>query len=55
MEKITRSVLEADKAGQIPTKGVFNLLVNIDEYVVEVRGTVINEQLRYGTFFIPKK
>lgn len=53
LDKITKSVFEADKSGLIPQSGPFNLTRNIDGHAVRINGAVVNGELRYGTFWIP--
>lgn len=52
---VTKSVLEADQAGQIPLNQPFKMRFPVNELTVEVHGIVIDGELRYGTIFIPKE
>lgn len=54
LQKITNALVEADKAGKIPLNQRFEIRVMVEGHEVEVRGIVIDGELRYGTFFIPK-
>lgn len=54
IEQVTRSVIEADMAGKIPLNKDFSVRLVIDGLEVEVRGIVLDGELRYGTFFIPE-
>jgi hypothetical protein len=53
-EKLTKKIVEADKLGQIPIDKPFKIRVQVDEYIIEARGKIINGELKYGTFFIPE-
>lgn len=55
VEKVTAEVIKLDQAGVIPANQPFVTRVTIDGHLVEVRGIVDNGELRFGTFFIPKK
>lgn len=55
LEKITNAIVEADIAGKIPINQPFRIRINVDGYLIEARGIVIDGELRYGTFFIPKE
>lgn len=54
-ENLTKEIVKADKLGKIPINQPFKICVHINEYEVEVRGIVIDNELRYSTFFIPNK
>jgi hypothetical protein len=53
-EKVIDGVLRTDKKGLVPPSGPFRVSMNIDGYPVEFGGTVINGELKVGTFFIPE-
>lgn len=53
-KKITEAVVEADRAGKIPSNKHFHVRVMVNSYEVEVRGKVLNGELRYSTIFIPE-
>ena len=53
LNKVTKSLFDADSAGLIPTSGPFNITRIIDGHSVTVHGAVVNGELRYGTIFIP--
>jgi len=53
IEKITQAVLDKNQTGgTLPESGPFTITRQIDGYVVEIRGAVINGELRYGTLFL---
>jgi hypothetical protein len=53
IEKITQAVLDKNQpGGTLPESGPFTITRQIDGYVVEIRGAVINGELRYGTLFL---
>jgi len=53
LEKITHAVLDKTQTGGIlPESGSFIITRQIDGYIVEIRGAIINGELRYGTLFI---
>jgi len=54
VDQVTRSIIEADRAGKIPLNKDFSIHLQVDGHVIEVRGIVLDGELRYGTFFIPK-
>jgi hypothetical protein len=54
LEKITKAVADADIKGLIPLNQHFERRIIVEGHEVEVRGIVLNGELRYGTFFIPK-
>jgi len=54
MEKITEKLVQADIAGEIPANVPFKTLIELNEHKIEVRGIVIDGELRYGTIFIPE-
>lgn len=51
--KVTNEVLKADKNGLIPKAGPFEIKVSIDGHNVIVRGAIVDQELKYGTIFIP--
>ncbi len=54
MDKVTRAVLRADRQGVIELDAgrLFSVQVDIGKHVVEVRGAVVKNELRYGTMFV---
>lgn len=54
IDRITRSIIEADRAGKIPLNQDFTVRLIVDGLEVEVRGIVLDGELKYGTFFIPE-
>jgi hypothetical protein len=54
-EKITETVINADLSGKIPADRPFAIRTNINGHEIEVRGMVVDGELRYGTIFIPEK
>lgn len=53
LEKITKAVRDKNQTGgTLPKSGPFTITRQIDGYVVEIRGAVINGELRYGTLFL---
>ena len=52
LEKITDAVFHADMQGKIPQSGAFEIVVAVDGHPVNVRGAIVNGELRYGTIFI---
>ena len=53
LEKVTKAVLDASQAGgNLPPSGPFTITRHVEGYLVEIRGAVINGELRYGTLFI---
>jgi hypothetical protein len=54
LNKVSRVLIEADRAGKIPLNQVFELRVSVQGIEVEVRGIIVDGDLRYGTIFIPE-
>lgn len=54
-EKVTEAIILADRAGKIPANKPFEILIYVNDYEIVVRGKVIEGELNYSTFFIPKK
>jgi hypothetical protein len=55
LEKIVKEVVKSDAIGIIPVNEPFNIRVKINEELIEIRGIVLENELRIGTFFIPEK
>jgi hypothetical protein len=53
IDKVTKSLFDADRAGLIPKSGPFEIVRRIEGHSVTVRGAIVNGELRYGTIFIP--
>jgi len=54
VDQVTRSIIEADRAGKIPLNKDFIIRLQVEKIEIEVRGIVLDGELRIGTFFIPK-
>jgi hypothetical protein len=53
LDKITKAILDVNKAGgTLPESGPFTITRQVDGYLVEIRGAIINTELRYCTLFI---
>jgi hypothetical protein len=55
LEKITQAVFDVNQTGgTLPQSGSFTITRQVDGYLIEIRGAIINGSLLYGTIFISK-
>jgi hypothetical protein len=53
LEKVTKAIFDTNQTGgMLPQSGPFKITRQVEGYLVEIRGGVINGKLRYGTLFI---
>ncbi len=55
MDKVVKEVIKADQLGLIPVEKPFVINTFIGGFEFEIRGVVLDNELKFGTFFIPKK